>query len=123
MRLDWSRPIVCENGLQLRQLIRLCLALLLMTMPLWGDSAHRTKTWGANLFTDATLAAERSDSSSLPADAANTAHCALYCAPLILGPTLLLCALLPLAISAVPAYARFHARLGSAPPLPPPRIR
>lgn len=108
--------------LHLYRLIGPCLLLLLLTLPLWLHSAHSVGALNADLTARSTLTAEMAGGQ--PADAPSSVHCAVHCAPQLLVPTLLLYALLvPLSSSSLPAYARFHVRLGSAPPLPPPRAR
>ena len=124
MRLELSLPIQQMNSVRLHMqwLVGPCLVLLLLTMPLWLHSAHNAGALDADIVARSAPTAEMAG--SLPADAPSAVHCALHCAPQVLFPALLLCAmLLPLSSSSVPAYARFHARLGSAPPLPPPRTR
>lgn len=104
------------------RLLGLCIAVLVLTLPLWLDSAHRTVELG-DLSPDTARVVEAASDHN-PGSTSGAVHCALHCAPQMLFPALLLCALLlPLMSSPVPAYARFHPRLGSAPPLPPPRTR
>lgn len=96
------------------------LAVLLLTLPLWLDGAHRTTDLSSLSQGTAPLLERATDHSS--ASASGAVHCALHCAPQMLFPALLLCAMmLPLIRSNLPVVARFRARLGSAPPLPPPR--
>jgi hypothetical protein len=124
MRLELPLPIQQMDSVRLhmQQLIGPCLVLLLLTMPLWLHSAHNAGAPDADVVARSAWTAEMAE--SLPAHAPSTVDCALHCAPQLLVPTLLLSALLlPLARPLLPPLARFHARLGSAPPLPPPRTR
>lgn len=124
MRLELPLSIQQMSSVRLhvQRLIGLCLGLLLLTMSLWLHSAHNAGALDADVVVRSTSTAEMAG--SLPADAPSTVHCALHCAPQLLVPTLLLSALLlPLARPLLLPLARFHARLGSAPPLPPPRTR
>ncbi len=124
MRMDWPLPIRQMNSLllHLQRFIVPCLVLLLLTLPLWLHSAHTVGALNTDSIVRPMLMAGMGGSQS--ADAPSSVHCAVHCAPQLLLPTLLLHALLvPLSSSSFPAYARFHVRLGSAPPLPPPRAR
>lgn len=120
-----ERPQSIEYSYSLRlpllHILGPCLALLLLTLPFWIDSTPVGKDF-ANPASGVMFHLAEAPSGNQPADAVGTVHCAIHCAPQVVFPFLLLCAmLLPLAISTLPVYARFHARLSFPPTLPPPR--
>lgn len=105
-------------------LLGACLALFLLTMPLWVDRAHgdALPDHEVSLVVTGAVGAQagRDGASSSP----SSVHCAIHCAPQVLFPGLLLWAILvPLRAHVLATAGQFHLRLNGPPLLPPPQTR
>lgn len=125
MRAEWtSRDLHDRSPRPWLLLLSLGIAVLLLTLPLWMESA-----WGAAAPPHSATAAASLTPGTLAgggqaANAPLTAHCVSHCAPQVVLAALLLCGTLaPRARSPHLATTRFHARLGLAPLLRPPQTR